>query len=656
MSICRMCHKAIPDGKEFCAECEQKRMNQADESYLDSLLSSVSADLRDFSENTFENTPKNTPSKTKKEKHEEKIIEERTIGDLFPDEEPVEIPSDKDIDIFQNNVLEEVTEEAAQEEPVIEEQVLEEPVIEEQVLEELIIEEPIIEEPIIEEPIIEEPVIEEPAIEEPLIEEPIIEEPIIEEPIPEEPIPEEPTIDEPLIEEPMLQNESEEDISDNSSEDSNEDVDDLLDSLLADMDAAGAGGEPEPEENIDPDDLNSIFAEAENNIPDEPGQSFDPDEGIPLDAIPDDLFPEVSPEEMSGQASNIESLPEGVDSVQTKEFLTEDDLEKSGMNEGTTDEDIAAMFADINTDDIDAALSLLDGDKQEDNSSGKKEKKDKKNKKKKKSLFERLFANIEEDPAEIAKREAKEKAEQEKKILSAENKKKKKEQSKEDKEVKKAEDKIRKEEEAKKKAELQKKKKEEAQEKARKKKEEKLALEEIETNPGKINRAGATILFVIFAIITVFIIVGTNIYSYNLSIQKAQDEFAIKHYNDAYYEVYGLKIQKDDIELYDKIMTVMYVNAQLNAYDYYMASNSTELALDSLLRGLQRYDKYFELATKLDIEDDLNYVKSNILKQLSSQFGLDEEAAYEMVATRDEVDYSEYIYALLGTYEVEIGE
>ena len=30
MAICKMCHKVIPDGRDFCDECEIKRTNQAD--------------------------------------------------------------------------------------------------------------------------------------------------------------------------------------------------------------------------------------------------------------------------------------------------------------------------------------------------------------------------------------------------------------------------------------------------------------------------------------------------------------------------------------------------------------------------------------------------------------------------------------------------
>ena len=36
-----MCHRKIPNGQKFCENCKQKRKTKADESYLDSLLSSV---------------------------------------------------------------------------------------------------------------------------------------------------------------------------------------------------------------------------------------------------------------------------------------------------------------------------------------------------------------------------------------------------------------------------------------------------------------------------------------------------------------------------------------------------------------------------------------------------------------------------------------
>ena len=98
-------------------------------------------------------------------------------------------------------------------------------------------------------------------------------------------------------------------------------------------------------------------------------------------------------------------------------------------------------------------------------------------------------------------------------------------------------------------------------------------------------------------------------------------------------------------------MTVMYVNTQLNSYEYYMTSNNREKAMDSLLKGLQKYDKYFMLAQKLEITDDLDYVKDKILDKLENEFGLTESQAYAMMAIEEPVDYSEYLYGLIDSYD-----
>jgi len=52
-----------------------------------------------------------------------------------------------------------------------------------------------------------------------------------------------------------------------------------------------------------------------------------------------------------------------------------------------------------------------------------------------------------------------------------------------------------------------------------------------------------------------------------------------------------------------------------------------------------------------NITDDLNYVKSEILLELDKEFNMTEEEAYGLVKVDDSVDYSEYIYSLLGEYE-----
>ena len=84
----------------------------------------------------------------------------------------------------------------------------------------------------------------------------------------------------------------------------------------------------------------------------------------------------------------------------------------------------------------------------------------------------------------------------------------------------------------------------------------------------------------------------------------------------AYNEIYGLEIKNEDLLLYDRIMTVMYVQKQLNSYYNYYGMNDKPKALDSLLKGLQRYEKYIELAVELDVDSDLDSVRKKILTEI----------------------------------------
>lgn len=321
---------------------------------------------------------------------------------------------------------------------------------------------------------------------------------------------------------------------------------------------------------------------------------------------------------------------------------------EDGGEEAVADGDIDSIMDSINSGEFESELSTL-------SKKGKKKKDDKK----KGSWFERLFYNIKEErtPEQEAARIEKLKAEEEKKKTDAEEAKKKKALTKEEKKAKAEQDKAAKAEAAAKaKAEKDaaaKAKKEAAALKAKKKKEAKLAIDEYE-DEGKINKTGASILVILFAVLTVAVILGTNIYTYKLSIDNAQTDFDRQRYNDAYYDVYGLEIKDEDIVLYDRIMTVMYVNKQLNSYNNYKAIGNTDKALDSLLKGLQRYDKYIQLASILDIVDDLNFVKEQIVNELNTEFSISEAQAEALIATDEIFDYSDYIYGvtdLKGSYD-----
>lgn len=194
------------------------------------------------------------------------------------------------------------------------------------------------------------------------------------------------------------------------------------------------------------------------------------------------------------------------------------------------------------------------------------------------------------------------------------------------------------------KAAASKEKKQDKKEKKKKTKEIIQVIDEIEEDEGRINRLGAVIVFVFFGLLTALLLVGTNIVSYSISIQNATNYFERKKYTEAYNEVYGMDINDEDIEVYDKIMTVMFVNKQLNSYNGYYSLEMYPEALDSLLKGLKRYDKYIKLATALGIETDLDYVRNQILAELENEFGLSEKDAIKINSYTDMKEYSKEVY------------
>jgi len=252
----------------------------------------------------------------------------------------------------------------------------------------------------------------------------------------------------------------------------------------------------------------------------------------------------------------------------------------------------------------------------------KKNKKDKK--KEKSSFFKKVFGNVPIDPSKVKpeptpeqiaakkQKEAEEKkAKAEEKKLAAEEKKQIAQRNKEEKDRQKA---LAKEEK-----------------KARKLEEAKQILEEMKDT--RINRVGATIVFIFFAICAFVILTGSEIFGYTISIKSAETNFNkaynnnVKYYTDAYNDIYGLEIKPEDQVLSEKIMTVMFVNKELNSYNSHMVMEDYHSALHSLLLGLYRYGKYYEKAVPLGIDRDMDYVRTQILKELDAKFDVSEDEA-----------------------------
>ncbi len=263
--------------------------------------------------------------------------------------------------------------------------------------------------------------------------------------------------------------------------------------------------------------------------------------------------------------------------------------------------------------------------------------------KKKKGFFARIFGNVKEELTEeqieerkqaaLDKLDRDEEAAAKAKEEKAEEKKAKAEAAAEAKKAK-----------AEAATEAKKKKEEEKKAKADKKAELRKALvEEIEENEGKINKVGASLVFLVFGAIFAFIAIGTSVYTYRVAIEQARKDFEDDRYEEAYNDIYGIDVKAEDQELYDRIMVVNYVNSQLLGYLRYTGLEMENEALDALLKGLRRYEKSIFLAKDLQVDEDLDFLKGEILKALGSGFGLSEAQAYEIINSGSQELYSQAV-------------
>ncbi|MBH1939677.1 hypothetical protein I5677_02065 [Mobilitalea sibirica] len=377
------------------------------------------------------------------------------------------------------------------------------------------------------------------------------------------------------------------------------------------------------------------------------------------DFDPDNFDPEEE-EDLLSLLSQINSDDPVTSDIQAiSELLSGDNNITQADNE--TPIDVGDVFSDAlkvvsSLDDPDEAVlqeRLNATDKDREETDNKKQKKKGRKKKKavadedkdgqdtpKKGILSKLFGNVVDEKSKSVKSE---KASKEESAASSEKKKKSKKSKKSDAQAADADNSADSDNQAKKKGQ----KKAEKKEKKEKKKKDKeiiQVIDEIDEDEGRINRVGASIVFIFFGLLVTIFLIGTNVFSYTLSIKNAQNYFDRNKYNQAYNEVYGIEIEDKDMELYDKIMTVMFVNKQLNSYNSYYAIKKYPEALDALLKGLQRYEKYIQFATIIGIKSDLDYVRDQLIYELDNVFQLSEAEAYAIISSESQVEYSIEVY------------
>lgn len=264
---------------------------------------------------------------------------------------------------------------------------------------------------------------------------------------------------------------------------------------------------------------------------------------------------------------------------------------------------------------------------------------------KKDSIWKRVFGNVVTE--QTAEEEAKQReAEQEEAEAKAREKEKKKQRLATAKEEKARAVQTAKEQKAEKKAEQTALKEAKKAEKMRLKAEQETA-EVI----GKINPVGASLVVLLFAVLCVITLVGTQVISYSASINNAERSFEQRDYRGAYESLSGIGVSEDSEELKDKIRICMQLQHQLDAYDNYYEMGMYLEALDSLMKGIRSYDTNISKAEQYDVMEQFSELEVKLVKQLQDEFGVTTIQARSINGILEQEEYTGRLETIIERWE-----
>lgn len=223
-----------------------------------------------------------------------------------------------------------------------------------------------------------------------------------------------------------------------------------------------------------------------------------------------------------------------------------------------------------------------------------------------------------EEEAELADIEEQKKKKEEKQAAAAV----KKENAKKEKEVKAAEKKKAKDAKAAKKA-------------AKPKKEKK---PKPEPKPGdilKIKPKSIMLFITLVASVIVLISLLNTTVSYTTAISKAKTNLENGDYSKVYESLSGMKLNKSDKTLYRQATLITYVTRQYESYQNYMEMDMKTEAINALVKGLARYDTYYNEANSLGVGNQMKEARAQIIQAFNDTFKISESEAVSLVAMSD---------------------
>jgi hypothetical protein len=168
----------------------------------------------------------------------------------------------------------------------------------------------------------------------------------------------------------------------------------------------------------------------------------------------------------------------------------------------------------------------------------------------------------------------------------------------------------------------------------------------IEDPTPPLHKGSVLAIFVLFLSIGAFVIIGSDIVPYSVNLSNAERYYEREQYQLAFNEMEGLSVKEKDLAFYRKIELIMILNNQFNEYQTFDSLSLKPESLDSLLKGVAKYDEHYAEAQQCGIQGKYDVILEQFTNELSSKFqvSIDTARAINASATREE--YSAQVYNL----------
>ncbi len=132
-------------------------------------------------------------------------------------------------------------------------------------------------------------------------------------------------------------------------------------------------------------------------------------------------------------------------------------------------------------------------------------------------------------------------------------------------------------------------------------------------------------------------------------MQKRQAHVAYDHkdYGEVFTLLYDKKRSEQDEILFQRSNLVLQMERKLDSYDNYIKLNMRLEALNALISGVARYQNLRSDAEKYNVVGEVSDSYEQILEKLSTDFGVSEEQALVIIASEDDVTYSQLLEAII---------